>query len=110
MSTSLKDLKAFLEVLPCVCEEGRGHTKFILKVNSKVVAWTYYSRSWRSSTQIDDSTMSKIAKQMKCSNNILWKKLLAGQASKENYFRDLLEHGHITREEYQTLCEKENKK
>jgi hypothetical protein len=108
MGTSLKDLKSFLETLPCECEEARSHTKYILKVNNRVVAWTYHSRSWRGSTQIDDSIVSKQAKQMKCSSNILWKRLLANQASKEEYFRDLLEHGHISREEYHTLCVKGN--
>jgi hypothetical protein len=106
MGTLLKDLQSFLETLPCVCEEGRGHTKYILKVNNRVVAWTYYSRSWRGSTQIDDSIVSKQAKQMKCSSNTLWKKLLSRQVPKEAYFGDLLTYGHINQNEYDILCGK----
>ena len=108
MGIVLKDLKSFLETLPCIREEGGNHTKYILKVNGRVVAWTLYSRSWRGSTQIDDSIISKQAKQMKCSSNVLWKRLLAGQASKEEYFRDLLDHRHIGSDEYQALCTKGN--
>jgi hypothetical protein len=108
MGTSLRDLKSFLESLPCVREESRGHTKYALIVNDRVVAWTDYSRSWRGSTQIDDSTVSKMGRQMKCSNNVLWRKLLAGQAPKEDYFSDLLKNGHISHEEYIILCGKGN--
>ena len=104
MGISLKDLKSFLEtVLHCECEESRGHTRYIFKVNGRVVAETHYSRSWRSSTQIDDSTVSKQARQMKCSPSI-WRRLLAGQASKEDYFRDLLKNEHISQDEFDLLC------
>ena len=106
MGISLKDLKDFLESLPCIREEGRGHTKYILKVNNRIVAWTFYSRSFRGNTQIDDSIVSKQAKQMKCSSNILWKKLLAFQEPKEAYFDDLLKHGHINQNEHDILCGK----
>src|SRR5260370_37176346 len=83
MGTTLKDLKFLLEmVLQCEREEGRRHTKYFLwscltdavrrraaslarpiaryflKVNGRIVAWTFYSRSWKSSTEIDDSTVS----------------------------------------------------
>src|SRR2546425_9730668 len=108
MGTSLRDLKSFLESLPCVREEAKGHTQFSLIVNDRVVAWTYYSRSWKGSTQIDDSTVSKMGRQMKCSTPKLWRELLARQASKEDYFQDLLKHGHISHEEYQILCGKGN--
>jgi len=106
MGISLREIKSFLESLPCVREESRGHTKYILKVNGRVVAWTNYSRSWRDSTQIDDSMVSKMGREMRCSNSVLWRKLLARQEPKDAYFRDLLEHSHISREEYDTLCEK----
>ena len=109
MGTTLKDLKNFLEkVLQCEREEGRRHTKYFLKVNGRIVASTFYSRSWKNSTQIDDSTVKLQAKEMKCSSSILWKSLLAGQASKDEYFRDLRDHGHISEEEYNILCGKGN--
>jgi hypothetical protein len=43
---------------------------------------------------------------MKCSSNSLWKRLLAGQASKDAYLQDLLKNGHINGEEYNILREK----
>lgn len=104
MGTTLKDLKTFLESLPCVREEARRHTRYSLKINNRIIAWTDYSRSWNGSTQIDDSTISKMGKQMKCSNNVLWKKLLAGQAVKDDYFRDLLNNGHINQDEFNFFC------
>jgi hypothetical protein len=107
MGTTLKDLKFFLEIiLQCEHEEGGKHTKYFFKVNGRVVAWTFYSRSWKSSTQIDDSIVSKQAKQMKCSSPKLWRRLLAGQASKEEYFQDLRDNGHISQEEYLILCKR----
>jgi hypothetical protein len=107
MGTTLKDLKFLLErVLQCELEEGRRHTQYFLKVNGRIVASTFYSRSWKSSTQIDDSIVNLVAKEMKCSSVGLWKKLLVGQVSKEKYFEDLRDHGHITYEEYNILCRK----
>jgi len=109
MGTTLKDLKFLLErVLQCEREEGGKHTKYFLKVNGRIVASTFYSRSWKSSTQIDDSTVSLQRKEMKCSSNALWRKLLTRQASKDEYFQDLCDHGHITHEEYNILCGKGN--
>lgn len=109
MGTTLKDLKSFLErVLRCELEEGRRHTQYFLKVNGRIVASTFYSRSWKSSTQVDDSIMKLVAKEMKCSSVGLWKKLLVGQVSKEKNFEDLRDHGHITHEEYNILCGKGN--
>jgi hypothetical protein len=48
--------------------------------------------------------LSKIAEQMQCSNKI-WKAFLLGTATKEDYFKDLLEKGYITQEEFNSLCE-----
>lgn len=105
MGTTLKDLRTLLErVLQCELEEGRRHTQYFLKVNGRIVASTFYSRSWKSSTQIDDSIMKLVAKEMKCSSSGLWKKLLLGQVPKDRYFQDLREYGHITQEEYIMLC------
>ena len=105
MGTTLKDLRILLErVLQCELEEGRRHTQYFLKVNGRIVASTFYSRSWKSSTQVDDSIVSMVAKEMKCSSTGLWKKLLLGQVSKERYFQDPRDHGHITLEEYHILC------
>ena len=105
MGTTLKDLKTLLErVLQCELEEGRRHTQYFLKVNGRIVASTFYSRSWKGSTQVDDSIMKLVAKEMKCSSSGLWKKLLLGQVSKDRYFQDLRDHGHITQEEYMILC------
>ena len=102
MGTTLKDLKLLLEmVLQCEREEGRRHTKYFLKVNGRIIAWTFYSRSWKSSTQIDDSIM-------KCSSPKVWRRLLAGQATKEEYFQDLRNHGHISQQEYDVLCRRGN--
>lgn len=109
MGITLKDLKFLLEmVLQCEREEGRRHTKYFLKVNGRIVAWTFYSRSWKSSTQIDDSTVSNQARQMKCSSPKLWRRLLAGQATKDEYFQDLRDNGHISQQEYDVLCRRGN--
>ncbi|MEO7019489.1 MAG: hypothetical protein ABI234_05005 [Ktedonobacteraceae bacterium] len=90
-------------ILGCEREEGGNHTKYVLRVNGRVVALTFYSRSWRESTQIDSTILSQQSKQMKCSN-ALWKKLLARQASRVDYFQELLRYGHISDEEYTLLC------
>ncbi len=109
MGTTLKDLKFLLEkVLQCKREEGRRHTQYFLEVNGRIVASTFYSRSWKSSTQIDDSILYLVAKEMKCSSTGLWKRLLVGQVSKDRYFQDLRDHGHISHEEYIILCGKGN--
>jgi hypothetical protein len=109
MGTTLKDLKVLLEkVLQCEREEGRRHTQYFLKVNGRIVASTFYSRSWKGSTQIDDSILNLVAKEMKCSSTGLWKRLLVGQVTKDRYFQDLRDHGHITQEEYEILCGKGN--
>jgi len=57
----------------------------------------------RGNSQIDDSMLSLHAKQMRCSKRTL-KKLLSDQASKEDYFKELLQGGHISQEEYNVLC------
>lgn len=107
MGTTLKDLKDLLEkVLQCQLEEGRRHTQYFLKVNDRIVASTFYSRSMTKSTQIDDKILGDVAKEMKCSSLGLWKKLLVGQVTREKYFEDLRDHGHITPEEYEILCGK----
>lgn len=107
MGTTLKDLKDLLEkVLQCQLEEGRRHTQYFLKVNGRIVASTFYSRSMTKSTQIDDKILGDVAKEMKCSSLGLWKKLLVGQVTREKYFEDLRDHGHITPEEYDILCGK----
>jgi len=44
------------------------------------------------------------AKEMRCSLST-WKSLLQGKASsKKDYFEELLDGGHISREEYDDLC------
>src|SRR5690348_8679917 len=107
MGTTLKDLKDLLEkVLECQLEEGRRHTQYFLRVNDRIVASTFYSRSLTKSTQIDDKILGQVAKEMKCSSLGLWKKLLVGQVTKEKYFEDLRDHGHINSEEYDILCGK----
>jgi hypothetical protein len=55
--------------------------------------------------QISDAMISLIAKQMQCSSKT-WKMLLLGQASKEAYFRELLQNEHISKEEFDALCGK----
>jgi hypothetical protein len=46
-----------------------------------------------------------MAKQMRCSNK-MWKALLLGNATKEDYFRELLANGYINQEEFDSLCGK----
>ncbi|SRR5258708_16390070 len=104
MGTSIKDLKYLLEkVLRCECDAKGDHIRYTLKVNGRIIAKTKYSHSWRGSKQIDDSMLSKQATDMRCSNRT-WKLLLLGQASKEVYFRELLQNGHISQEEFDVLC------
>ncbi|SRR6266566_9566275 len=104
MGTSVRDLKYLLEtVLQCECDESRSHIRYSLKVNGRIVAQTHYSHSWRGNKQIDDSMLSLQAKEMRCSNRT-WKLLLLGQTSKEVYFKELLQRGHISQEEFNVLC------
>ena|SRR5579884_906883 len=104
MGTSINDLRNLLErVLRCERDDSGDHIRYTLKVNGRVVAKTKYSHSWRGSTQISAAMLSKQASDMRCSNK-LWKALLQGRASKEDYFRELLQNGHITPEEYDILC------
>lgn len=108
MGASVKDLRFLLEtVLRCERDESRSHIRYFLKVNGRIVAQTHYSHSWRGNTQIDDSMLSKQAQEMRCSNKT-WKLLLQSRASKEDYFRELLQKGHINQEEFEILCRRGN--
>ena len=104
MGTSIRDLRYLLEtVLRCECDETGDHVRFTLKVNGRTIAKTKYSHSWRGNKQIDASMLSKQATDMRCSNRT-WKLLLLGQVPKEEYFRELLQRGHISQEEFDSLC------
>lgn len=104
MGTTLRDVRQVLErILMCEREEGGNHTKYVLRVNGRIVAFTLYSRSWRDSTQIDSTILSLQARQMRCST-ALWKKLLAGQAGRRDYLCELLQSGQISEKEYEHLC------
>lgn len=92
-------------VLQCERNDAGDHIRDSLKVNGRVIARTKYSHSWRGSMQISDAMISLIAKQMQCSSRT-WKLLLLGQATKETYFRELLQNGHISKEEFGFLCGK----
>jgi|SRR5579883_1382045 hypothetical protein len=106
MSITIRDLRYLLEtMLQCERNDAGDHIRYTLKVNGRVVARTKYSHSWRGSMQISDAMISLIAKQMQCSSRT-WKMLLLGQASKETYFRELLQNRHISKEEFDTLCGK----
>ncbi len=104
MGTSLRDLRTLLEtVLQFDRDESRNHIRYFLRVNDRVVAETHYSHSWRGSTQIDDSTVSKQSRQLKCSSPKFLRRLLAGEAGKKDYLDDLLKNKHISQEEFDTL-------
>jgi hypothetical protein len=108
MPASVKDLRHLLErVLQCERDESRSHIFYYLKVNGRIIAQTHYSHSWRGNTQIDDSMLSKQAQEMRWSNKT-WKLLLQSRASKEDYFRELLQKGHISQEEFDVLCRRGN--
>jgi hypothetical protein len=105
MGTSVKDLEYLLQrVLGCERDETRDHIYYTLRVNGRTVARTKCSHSWRGNKQLSDSMLSKIAGQMQCSNKT-WRAFLLGNATKEDYFKELLEKGHITQEEFNSLCE-----
>jgi hypothetical protein len=105
MGTSVKDLESLLKrVLGCERDETRDHIYYTLRVNGRMVARTKCSHSWRGNKQLSDSMLSKIAEQMQCSNKT-WKAFLLGTATKEDYFKELLDRGHITQEEFKSLCE-----
>lgn len=104
MGTSVKDLEYLLKrILGCERDETRDHIYYILKVNGRVVARTKCSHSWRGNKQLSDSMLSNIAEQMKCSNKT-WKVFLLGKATREDYFKELLEKGYINQEEFNSLC------
>lgn len=109
MGISVKDLRRLLEkVLQCERDETGKHIRYRFKVNGRTVGQTHYSHSWGDSEQIDNIMLNLQAKEMKCSSSALWKKLLSGQASKEDYFTDLLKNGHISQEEFDILCRRGN--
>ena len=104
MGTSVKELEYLLKrVLGYECDETRNHIYYTLRVNGRIVARTKYSHSWRGNKQISNSMLSKIAEQMQCSNKMC-KAFLLGKATREVYFKELLERGHINQEEFNSLC------
>lgn len=106
MGVSVRDLRYLLEnVLQCERKDAGDHIRYTFIVNGRVVARTKYSHSWRGNMQINDAMLSLMARQMLCSNRT-WKSLLLGKVSKEAYFRELLQNGHISQEEFDMLCEK----
>src|SRR5260370_6975901 len=106
MGTSVRDLEYMLEkVLGFERDEKGGHIHYGLIVNGRPVAKTKLSHSWRSNTEISDQMLSLMAKQMRCSNK-MWKALLLGNATKEDYFRELLANGYINQEEFDSLSGK----
>lgn len=103
MGTSVNDLiKILNSVLGFDLESGGDHVRYSLKVNGKIVARTKFSRSWRKNQQIDDSILSLQARQMHCSAGTL-KGLLQGKLKKEHYFKELLDRGLVTQEDYDFL-------
>ena len=102
MGTSVKHLINVLEILGYKLDEGGDHVRYELKVNGTVVARTKFSRSWRKNQQIDDSILSLQAKQMHCPVQML-KGLLRESLTKEHYFKELLDRGLITQEDYDFL-------
>ena len=105
MGTSVNDLRHVLvSILGFELEDG-DHVRYVLRVNSKIIARTMFSRSWRGNVQIDDKILSLQAKQMHCSNQTL-KKLLRGHARREEYFREILDKGLIDQYDFAILCKK----
>ncbi len=105
MGTSVRDLEYLLKnVLGFERDEKGDHIHYSLTVNGRPIAKTKLSHSWRGNTEISDKMLNTMAKQMRCSNK-LWKALLLGKATREDYFKDLLENGYITQEEFNNLCE-----
>lgn len=108
MGTSINDLIRVLEsVLDYELEKGGDHVRYVLRINSKIIARTKFSRSWRGSQQISEPILHAQAKQMHCSARTL-KMLLQGRLKKEDYFRELLEGKVIDRSEFDILCGKES--
>lgn len=106
MGTSLRDLQYLLEkVLRCERVDAGKHIRYYFKVNGRVVAQTHYSHSWRGNTQIDNSMVSMQAREMRCSTKT-WRLLLEGKVSKEAYFQELFQSGHISQEEFDDLRKK----
>ncbi|SRR6266705_2388937 len=106
MGTSVRDLEYLLrKVLGCERDETRDHIYYTLRVNGRIVARTKCSHSWRGNKQLSDSMLSHIAEQMNCSNKT-WKAFLLGNATKKDYFKELLEKGNISQEEFDNLCGK----
>ncbi|SRR6266849_4409774 len=106
MGASVKDLEYLLKkVLGFERDEKGDHIHYSLAVNGRPVAKTKLSHSWRGNTEISDQMLSMMAKQIRCSNK-MWKSLVAGKATKEDYFRELLANGYISQEEFDSLCRK----
>lgn len=108
MGVSVNDLTyVLLSVLGFERVDG-DHVRFVLRVKGRIVVRTMYSRSWRGNTQIDDSILSSIARQLCCTNKTL-KGLVQKRLGKEDYLREIFLCGRISQEEFELLCRKSNK-
>lgn len=105
MSMILQDLKDLLEKdLRWEYDKSGTHPRYRFIVNGKTVAATHYSHSWRGSTQISYSMMTRIADQMHCDLKTLKSLLRGDKSAKKDYYKGLLQRGHITQEECDELC------
>lgn len=107
MGLSLKDLRNLLEKdLQWECDASGKHIRYRFIVNGRIVAATHYSHSWRGNDQVNDLMLSRIANQMHCSLKTLKSLLQDKRPRIHNYFEELLQGNHISKEEYDELCKK----
>ena len=103
MGTSINDLIRVLEyILGYELEKGGDHVRYVLKIESKIIARTKFSRSWRGNQQISEPILHAQAKQMHCSARTL-KMLLQGRMGREEYLQELLDGQVINQAEFAIL-------
>lgn len=84
-------------VLGCK-QGGPNHRKWQFYIGGRLIAWTMRSHGLRKSAQLSDRTLKEMADEMRCSLG-LWKRLLNGQATRQDYLNELLSRGVITAEQ-----------
>jgi hypothetical protein len=94
-------------ILGCI-PHPKSHSKWQYYIGGRLIGWCMRSHSLRKSAQLSERNMSEMAREMRCSTR-LWKRLLNGEATLQDYLDELLARGAIDQnqhamalQEYQT--------
>lgn len=105
MGKALKDLKYLLEkILQWDYDKSGRHPRYRFIVNDRIVAATHYSHSWSGNVQISDTMLTQIAREMHCDLKTLKSMLQGNESSIKDYYKGLVQRGHLSQKEYDDLC------